>query len=126
MLSSQLRKFPNDFINISNCSLKELPTDNLILGKKFFSKYEILDIQGNTVALLESIYLAKYLIYSKCRSVLIPKLESDIENSVKNYETYIDRILKEIIKDHKKEFPKIKNNIEVINKIFNSLNLKRY
>lgn len=126
LLSNRLRKFPDDFINRFNCSVKELPTDNLILGKEFFGKYEILDIQGNTVALLESIYLAKYLIYSKCRLVLIPKSKSEIENSVKTYEKYIDGILKEILKDHKNIFPKTKNNIEVINKIFNSLNLKRY
>jgi hypothetical protein len=127
--SDKLKIFPDDFINKLNCNNIYLPETNLLLGSELFGKYEILDAAGNSILQTDSIYYAKYILYSnrfQISNLNIPQNDSDIINIVRTYEIHLDDIIKEIEKGFKKEFPKANNFIEISNKIFTALNLKRY
>ncbi|MCX6152061.1 MAG: hypothetical protein NTX22_16160 [Ignavibacteriales bacterium] len=127
--SEKIKNFPDDFIDSIECTTIKLPDKNLVLGQELFGKFEILDKDGNSIMLVDDLSIAKYILYSnryKSVVVTIPKDKAEIKNAVKVYEKLIDGKLKAIEKEFKKQFPKSANLYEVSNKIFNSLNLKRY
>ncbi|MGK9476325.1 hypothetical protein [Melioribacter sp. OK-6-Me] len=128
LLKQSMNYFPVDFINEVDTELLKMPQCNLLLAPPLFDTYELVDEKGNTYFHTDNLYRAKYIIYAnskKPNTIVIPKNPEEIENAVRQYEAYLDNLLREIEKDYKKEFPELKNHIAVANKIFNSLNLIR-
>ncbi len=120
--------FPNDFLLPCDHNSLRLPPDALIIGNEFFGLYEVLTIKGNSFQHADTLLKAKYLVYSgrqKDIEINIPADEKNIETMVKNYEKYLDMLLKQIEKDYKSSFPDNKDVNNIVNEVFRLLNLKR-
>ncbi len=123
------KKFPDDFVENFQTEILNLPGTTLTLGGEIFGSYEILDTRGNSIFLADDLSKAKFILYgnkNKPVQIKIPIMQNEISDAVKNYEKYLDSILKEIEADYKKKFPAEKNYAAVSSEIFNLLNLKRY
>jgi hypothetical protein len=123
-----IKNFPDDFLFPCNTNSITLPPQALIIGNEFFGSYEVLTIKGDPFRLTDSLLKAKYLVYSdmkKDREIKIPVDDINIEAIVKDYEKYLDMLLKRIEKDYKSLFPENKNVNNVVNEVFRLLNLKR-
>lgn len=124
-----IKKFPDDFIDVNNTVLLELPKQTLMLGKEFFGAYEILTTSGESVYQAGDINEAKFIIYAgrnRSGKVFLPVSKSEINLSIKKFEAYIDSILLKVQKDFKQEFQTNQNFSSVSNDIFRVLNLTRY
>lgn len=124
-----IKNFPEDFIDAKDVKEIKLPEDVLVLGAEMFGQYEIIDSYGNAIFTTDSIYTAKYILYSnrhKPKSIKIPTDENLVKETVKKYEKYLDELLEQIKSEFEKTYPKSKQLYEVTNYIFASLNLKRY
>lgn len=130
LLSAEgIKKFPDDFYEIKDFILIELPKQTLVLGKDFFGAYEVLATSGESVYQASDLAEAKFIIYAgRNRSgiVHLPVSKDDIASTLKNYESYVDSILSRIEKEFRKEFPESKKFPFVSNEIFKVLNLIRY
>ncbi|MGK9369209.1 hypothetical protein ACSSWA_09910 [Melioribacter sp. Ez-97] len=127
-LKQSMRYFPIDFITEVDTELLEMPRCNLLMAPPLFDTFELVDEKGNVHFHTDNVYKAKYIIYAnskKPNTIVIPKNTDEIELAVKQYEAYLDSLLREIERDYKKEFPESKNHAAVTNRIFNSLNLIR-
>jgi len=106
----------------------ELPKKLLLLNE-LMGAYEITDLAGNTLITTQNIYKAKYILYAnrtKPDSIPIPRNEDDIKKAVKEYESHIDTILKDVGVDYNSTFQESEKFLKVSTSIFNSLNLQRY
>lgn len=124
-----LKKFPDEFIGLSETETITLPNTGLIIGSEFFGNYEIVDAKGNVHFNVDNYYKAKYILYSnrlKPEKVLQPLDEERLMSSVKEYERLLDSILKQMERDFKQTFPESHHFTNVSNHVFNALNLKRY
>lgn len=120
--------FPDDFLFPCDYNSLRLPPDALIIGNEFFGSYEVLTAKGDSFHHTDTLLKAKYLVYSgrqKDREIKIPEDEENIKTMVKNYEKYLDMILKQIEKDYKSSFPENKDFNNVVNEVFRLLNLNR-
>ena len=127
--SEGIKKFPDDFNNIKDFILLELPKQTLMLGKEFFGAYEVLTTSGESVYQATDLNEAKYLIYSgrnRSGNIQLPVSKDAITSATKKYEAYVDSVLSRIEIDFKREFPDSKNFPLISNKIFKVLNLIRY
>ena len=124
-----LKSFPEEFLESDSFETLNLPGKPLLKGSELFGSYEIIDTDGNPFISLDSSSKMKYILYSnfsKPSSIRIPSEISEIKNSVKMYEKYLDEILKMIINDFRAEFPTSDKQVSASSKIFKMLNLYRY
>ncbi len=123
-----IKKFPDDFLSACEITTVTLPSGSLFIGNEFFGSYEVLTGNGDSFCHTDTLFRAKYYVYAgrqKERNVVIPVEEKDIETVVKDYEKYLDKMLKQIEKDYKSLNPENKNVNSVVNEIFRLLNLIR-
>ncbi len=123
-----LKVFPDDFLISCEVTSLDLPQETLIIGNQFFGSYEVLTAKGSSFCQAESLTRAKYIVYAgkqKNKMIKIPLNEKDIETAVKNYEKYLDDLLRQIKKEYRVQFPDVKEIDPTINEIFRLLNLSR-
>lgn len=124
-----IRNFPDDFLGDYETEIINLPSVNLLKGEELFGSYEITDSRGNSVYMAENLFRAKYILYSnrkKPHQLKIPLSDEMVSLAVKNYESYLDSILREIGNEYRNYFPKEKNFPLISSEIFSALNLKRF
>jgi hypothetical protein len=126
--SSNLKSFPDDFISNSIFFEESIPEKILVLGSEFFGHYEIITTDGEPFKMVDNLKVAKYYIYSSIKRksfIKIPKIETDLINSVDAYENYFDEIVRmidnEIIKNGFGY-----NRFKITNQIIQHLNLIRF
>ncbi len=127
--SGGIKSFPDDFIIPCDTSSLTLPEETLIIGNEFFGSFEILTSKGNTFDHSESLLKAKYIVYAgkgKNKKIQIPLDGNNIEIIVKNYEKYLDVLLKAIESEYRTKFPEGDEIHIVTNEIFRKLNLYRF
>ncbi len=124
----KLKSFPADFTidaQYENVSFNE---KRILIGKEFFGEYELINIEGKEVLRVDSYVKAKYFVYANRNQptvISIPTSSDAVKQMTAAYEKYLDSILKRINIDYIKKFPGMKNSAEVINRIFDHLNLIR-
>jgi hypothetical protein len=126
--TESIKNFPSDFTAASECQNYDLPGKGLLIGKEFFGEYELLNAEGSEVLRVESYDKAKFFIYAnrnKPKVLYVPIDDSIIKDMTTKYEKYLDSIIRRIDHDYRNKFPKAKNFTEIINQIFNHLNLIR-
>ena len=126
--TESIKNFPEDFAVVSECKTYNLPGKGLLIGKEFFGEYELISAEGSEVLKIESYDKAKFFIYAnrnKPKVLSVPIDDSIIRDMTTKYEKYLDSIVKKIDQDYRKKFPVAKNFTEIINQIFNHLNLIR-
>ena len=105
-----------------------MPGKPIALGSELFGQFELVDLDGNPVLQTDDYNFIKYVLYSnrlKPQSIQKPKSESEIIRIVKEYETQLDSIVKEIKSELTKLLP-TSDFLRVSNQIFSALNLQRY
>lgn len=123
-----IKKFPDDFLPACKTSEITLPTGFLSIGNEFFGSYEVLTTNGESFCHTDTLIKAKYYVYAgrkKERKIKIPVEEKDIETSVKDYEEYLDKLLKHIENDYLSVNPENKDVYSIVNEVFRLLNLIR-
>jgi hypothetical protein len=126
--SEGIKTFPEDFCNLSDTKVLDLPERNLLLGKDFFGTHEITTTTGETILNVKDQSEAKFIIYSiqkKSTKVKVPRNLKLISESVEKYECYLDELLNKIKNDYRNENLKSKNIGIVSGEIFKKLNLTR-
>jgi hypothetical protein len=129
LTSGKLKIFPDDFNDNGECNTVQIPDTSLLLGNELFGHYELMDISGNSFLITDDLYYAKFILYSnrmKNSQLKIPLNKNNLISVVRSYESHLDEIIKEIEKDFKFKFPASNNSVELTNKIFTALNIKRY
>lgn len=124
-----LKKFPDEFISISDTTTIQMPQKALSIGSEFFGNYEIIDSAGNTIFTFDNYFKVKYILYAnrlKPKEILIPNDLAKITSAVKEYERLLDSFLREIERSYKIEFPESKFFEKISANIFSALNLQRY
>jgi len=124
-----LKKFPDEFIQLNDTEIFQMPQKAMSFGLEFFGNYELIDSDGKTIFSIDNYYKAKFILYAnrqKPASTHIPNDLNKIISAVKEYERLIDSILREIERSYKVEFPEGKMTHRVTANIFSSLNLQRY
>lgn len=127
--NGELKKFPEMFINDAETKEVKLPEKTLVLGPELFGAYELMDTSNNTHYQAPDVTHAKYILYAnrtKPETTVVPVDEKVIEDAVKAYEKHLDDTVRAIVDDYKNCFPMSKNQVEISNQIFVSLNLQRY
>lgn len=125
-----LRKFPADYIEERELTESfNMPKKQIILGPEFFGAYELLYTDKHKFYQAKDLIEAKYILYGN--ATLPDEIEILTDNKrreriVRDYEHHLDKLVMEIVKDFRKNFPKSKHFFEISNQIFNSLNLQRY
>lgn len=123
-----IKKFPEDFVAANEYQNYVLPGKGLLIGKEFFGEYELINAEGSEILKVDSYEKAKYFIYAnrnKPKVLSIPIDNSFIKDMTTKYEKYLNSIIKRIEQDYRKNFPGSKSFTEIINQIFNHLNLVR-
>jgi hypothetical protein len=123
-----LKSFPEDFIFPCDSTSLNLPGETLIIGNEFFGSYEILTSKGNLFGKPESFIKAKYIVYAgkhRNKIISIPLEEKNIETMVRNYEMYLDTLLRQIENEYAGIFPDGIDLHSITNDIFRKLNLIR-
>lgn len=126
--AESIKSFPEDFAIASKCKIYTLPGKGLLIGKEFFGEYELITAEGLEVFKVDSYDKAKFIIYAnrnKPKVLSVPIDDFTIRDITTKYEKYLDSIVKRIDQDYHKKFPAAKNFSEIINQIFNHLNLVR-
>lgn len=129
ILSSNLRKFPTDFLKQDLLINIPVPVKTLVLGNEFFGKFEIITTDGEQVYQADTLNEAKFFIYSSAErngSAYLPKDKNRINKAIEDYHKYIDDIIRMIKSEYKKAFPDGNDILSVSNKIFQKLNIIRY
>jgi hypothetical protein len=99
------------------------------MGSELFGSHEVVDSEGVAHFTVPNYLEAKYIIYSnrtKPSGISVPDNEDELNEAVKEYESFLDMLLKRIESDFKNEFPDSKESVAVTNRIFANLNLHRY
>ncbi|MFA3783339.1 hypothetical protein ABRY23_09780 [Melioribacteraceae bacterium 4301-Me] len=128
-IKNDLKKFPDDFLGNDECEELSLPSKLLFFPPPLFDKYQIIDETGETIYSTDNQYKAKYVIYAnrtRPTKLLMPKSDLRVYQIVRDYEKYLDNILKEIEIEFKTNFPNSKGFKRISALIFNSLNISRY
>ena len=123
-----IKNFPADFTAQVEYHNYNLPGKALLIGKDFFGEYELISAEGLEVLRVNSYEKAKFFIYanrSKPKHLSVPIDNSVIKDTTTKYEKYLNSIIKRINQDYRKKFSGSKNFTEIINQIFNHLNLVR-
>lgn len=129
ILSDYLKSFPDDYINKDSVRELQMPGKTLTMGSELFGSHEVVDTEGVAHFTVANYLEAKFIIYSNRTlpsSIILPENEEELNDAVKEYENFLDTILKRIESDFKNEFPDSKESLAVTNRIFSSLNLQRY
>jgi hypothetical protein len=129
ILNDYMKNFPDDYINKEECIEIAMPGKALTMGSVLFGSYEVVDSEGTTQFTVKNYDGAKYIVYSNRTlpsAVQVPGNEEEVEEAVKEYENFLDTVLKRIESDFKNEFPESKDYAAVSNRIFSNLNLQRY
>lgn len=129
ILSSNLRKFPADFLEPDLLINIPVPVKTLVLGNEFFGKFEIITTDGEQVYQADTLNEAKFFIYSSAErngSACLPKDKDRINKAIEEYHKYLDNILRMIKSEYKMAFPEGKDILSVSNKILQKLNIIRY
>jgi len=127
-IESNFQKFPNDFVGDIETENYDLPGKPITLGSELFGQYEIVDLDGNPVLQTDDYNFIKYILYAnrlKPRNIPKPISTTEIARVVKEYESQLDSIVKELIRELKNLLP-TSDFLRVSNQIFNALNLQRY
>lgn len=130
LASEGIKNFPADFINSLAYKDLKLPVKPLLIGKELFGTYEIITVDGKSVFHAEDYLQAKFIIYSNRNTssvIHLPVSNDEIKLAVSDYESYLDKIIKNIEADYQKYFPDLKENDpgSVIMEIFRIMNLVR-
>ena len=128
-IKRELKNFPDDFLGKDDCEELLLPGKLLFLPSPLFNCYQIIDEAGETIYSTDDQYRAKYVIYAnrtKPVRLRMPKTDLRVYEIVRDYERYLDALLKEIETEFKKNFPNSKGFRRISAQIFNSLNLIRH
>ena len=129
ILTSDLRKFPADFLDPNLLIKISVPVKTLVLGNEFFGKYEIITTDGAQVYQADALNEAKFFIYSSAErngSAYLPEDKTLINKTIEEYHQYLDNIIRLIKSEYKKAFPDGKDVLSISNKIFQKLNFVRY
>lgn len=121
-------KFPDDFLFPCDTEDIILPHDTLIIGNEFFGSYEVLTVKGESFCHAHTVTHAKFLVYAgrqSRREISIPVNQEDIEKIVKDYEKYLDTILRKIERDYRSAFDDDKDVNNIVSEVFRLLNLNR-
>ena len=124
----KLKSFPIDFTIDAEYENVSFDGERILIGQEFFGEYELINIDGKEVLRVDSYEKAKYFIYAnrnQPKAISIPTSNIAVKQMISAYEKYLDIILKRISSDYTKKFPGMKNSAEVINRIFDHLNLIR-
>jgi len=127
-IESNFQKFPNDYVSNIETENYEMPGKPIALGSELFGQFEIVDLDGNPVLQTDDYFFIKYVLYSnrlKPASIPKPKNDSEIAKVVKEYETLLDSIMKDIKSELMKLLP-TSDFLRITNQIFSALNLQRY
>ena len=127
-IRNELKSFPEDFVGSYDFEEVPLPGKVLFLNPPFFGSYQITDETGNIIVTTDNHFKAKYVLYanrSRPSQLKIPHEELHVYEAVRDYEKYLDTILKEMEKEFKQFFPNSKGFKRTSIQIFNSLNLMR-
>ena len=128
-IKGKLKNFPEDFLAKDNCEELLLPGKLLFLPSPLFNCYQIIDEAGETIYSTDDHFRAKYVIYAnrtKPVRLQIPKTDLRVYEVVRDYERYLDSLLKEIETEFKKNFPNSKGFKRISAQVFNLLNLIRH
>lgn len=123
-----IKNFPIDFLQTKKLSEIEVPDKVLILGKEFFSSFEVSSATGDFVMTFTNESEAKYVVYAsrnRKNKIKMPNDSALIKETVEDYENYLDQFLHDIKKDYQKKINNGKNFTSVSNEIFKKLNLTR-
>lgn len=121
-------KFPEDFLFPCDTEDIILPRDTLVIGNEFFGSYEVLTVNGESFCHTDTLIKAKFLVYAgrqKGREISLPVNAGDIEKIVKNYERYLDTILRNIEREYRAAFTEDKDVNNIVSEVFRLLNLNR-
>lgn len=127
-IKAELKRFPEDFINVSEVEEVLLPGKILFLNPPLFGSYQLTDEAGDTFYSTDDMFRAKYVYYAnrvKPNSVKVPVDQLKNYEAVRDYERYLDGFLKEMEKDFKQTFQKTKGFKIISSQIFSTLNLTR-
>ena len=127
-IESSFQIFPNDYVTNIEIENYEMPGKPISLGSELFGQFEIVDLEGNLVLQTDDYNFIKYVLYAnrlKPEAIPKPTIDSEISRIVKEYETQLDSIVKEIKNELTKLLP-TSNSLRISNQIFNALNLQRY
>lgn len=127
-IRSELKSFPEDFVGKYEFEEILLPGKVLFLNPPFFGSYQITDESGSIIVSTDNHFKAKYVLYAnrtRPAQLKIPREELHVYEAVRDYEKYLDTILKEMEKDFKQLFPNSKGFKRTSIQVFNSLNLMR-
>lgn len=127
-LKQSLKIFPSDFIYSYDGDSLSLPPKMLYLGKEFFGKYEIVFFDDTPWRICSDLNEAKFIIYARHNGfdwITIPIREADRNSAVKEYEKYLDLMMKEIRGEFFRKYPSEKK-VDAVTEVFRLLNLVRY
>jgi len=127
-IKAELKRFPEDFINVAEVEEILLPGKILFLNPPLFGSYQLTDEAGDTFYSTGDMFRAKYVYYAnraKPNSVKVPVDQLKNYEAVRDYERYLDGFLKEMEKDFKQTFQKTKGFKIISSQIFSTLNLTR-
>lgn len=127
-IKAELKRFPEDFVNVLEVEDVLLPGKILFLNPPLFGSYQLTDEAGDTFYSTDDIFRAKYVYYAnrvKPNSVKVPVDQLKTYEAVRDYERYLDGFLKEMEKDFKQTFQKTKGFKIISSQIFSTLNLTR-
>lgn len=127
-IKTELKRFPEDFVNATEFEEVSLPGKILFLNPPLFGSYQLTDESGDTFYSTDDMFRAKYVYYAnriKPVSVKIPVDQLKTYETVRDYERYLDGFLKEMEKDFKQTFQKTKGFKIISSQIFSTLNLTR-
>lgn len=128
-LKADLKTFPGDFYSGTLEKEVELPGKSLMPGSELFGTIEIIDSEGHPVYKADDMSEAKFLLYSNReypRGVMLPEDISVCEPAVKEYEKYLDSLVKNIMLEYEIKVKDGKDAMRASNNVFNQLNLRRY
>jgi len=124
-----LKRFPEEFLNSFETESISVPPKSLFIGGELFGIFEVTTIEGDVIHTTDSYEKAKYIVYAsrwKPAIIKIPKSEVEILAVLREYNNYLDSIMKGIATDFKYYFDDPKSLNETINQIFKILNLTRF
>jgi hypothetical protein len=127
-IKTELKNFPDDFVHADQMEEIQLPGKVLFLNPPLFGSYQLTDEVGDTFFSTDDMFRAKFVYYAnrvKPNTVNVPVDQLRTYETVRDYERYLDGYLKEMEKDFKQTFQKIKGFKIISAQIFSSLNLTR-
>jgi len=124
----EIKNFPDDFADLTDTKLLDLPNKTIVMGNEFFGQFEITTTDGTLLFQTADIFEAKYIVYASRQrngNIFIPKDLSGIKNAVEKYEAYLDSVLHDIAGSFLNEFPNSPELHTTTNEIFLKLGLVR-